>query len=120
LFHGEHLLHWGLFGAPLWRRNVETASPYLLAMRTSEAARVLEDLAGGLREVFHTACARLTGCGLRRGVVEPTARVMLASDGGYPPALQGSIGDCGRFFHPDLAISSAGRIVLSQAVAHVV
>jgi hypothetical protein len=119
LFRGERLLHWGPFGGPLWRRNVDTASPYLLAMRTSEAARVLEELAGGLQEVFHEACARLTEDGVRRGVVEPTARVMLASGGGYPPALQGSVGDCGGFFHPELAISSAGKIVLSQGAPHV-
>jgi glycosyltransferase involved in cell wall biosynthesis len=117
LFRGEHLLPWTPFGGPLWRRNVETASPYILAMRSRDAAAALRRVAnGGVQQVLQAACLALVNDGANgRGVVEPVARVLLQGGGAYPPPAQGSIGDCGRYFHPALAIAPSGKIVFRAA-----
>ena len=60
LFRGEPLRQWNMFGGPLWRRNVEAASPYLLAFRTADLVRTLAATPrGGWRQMFHSACQPL-------------------------------------------------------------
>ncbi len=118
LFRGEPLHQWTVFGGPLWRRNVETASPNLLAVRTADIVRALAvEPRSGWSQVFHAACRRLVderegG----RGVVEPNARAVMASDAiSAAPALVGRIA---RYLHPYLTLGSQGEIVLVKDLPH--
>lgn len=118
LFRGEPLRQWNVFGGALWHRNVETASPYLLALRTSDARRALAAAPrGGWREGFHQACRMLVmerenG----RGVVDPNARAIMESSAIPPAPCQGLIGKAGRYLHPYLTLTREGNIALAKEV----
>ncbi len=116
LFRGSGLRQWGAFGGPLWHRNVATASPYLLALRTSEAARGLAALAAlDWQHAFHRLCADLTQVGERRGVVDPSARAIVAPGCAFPAPAEGLIGQGDGFFHPYLTLTPERGIALREA-----
>ena len=117
LFRGEALRSWSLFGGTLWHRNVEAASPHLLALRTADARRALAAVpAGGWRERFHLACQMLVeerGAG-GRGVVDPNARAILAAGVIPPGSGQGLIGEGRRYLHPYLTVAPGGALTLAK------
>ena len=118
LFRGEPLRQWNLFGGALWRRNVEAASPYLLAFRTPEIVRALAGApCGGWPQTFHAACQTLVaGRPGGRGVVEPNARAVIAP--GTVPAAPGLVGRAARYLHPYLTFAAQGAIVLAKDLPH--
>ena len=118
LFRGEGLRRWNLFGGALWRRNVEVASPYLLAFRTRDIGRALAAVpSGGWRQMFHAACQVLAAERAEgRGVVEPNARAIIAP-AAVPPAPT-VIGAATRYLHPYLTFGAEGAIVLAKDCSH--
>ncbi|WP_174301965.1 glycosyltransferase [Caulobacter sp. S45] len=120
LFRGEVLRQWNVFGGALWHRNVELASPYLLALRTHEAHRALAEAPrGDWRGVFHHVCQVLVAEREGgRGVVDPNARAILALQAAYPAPAEGMIGTARRYLHPFLTIGPAGGIALVKDVPH--
>jgi glycosyltransferase involved in cell wall biosynthesis len=120
LFRSEPLRQWNVFGGALWHRNVETASPYILALRTADARRAFAAAPrGGWQELFHHVCAALTAERKDgRGVVDPNARAIVSAGGAYPAPGQGLIGSAGRYLHPYLTIDPKGAIVLAKDISH--
>ena len=118
LFHGEHLRRWGVMGGPLWHRNVETASPYLLALRTRDVVGALR-VAGGCdwRTALQDAClAAVAARDGGRGVVDPTARAIVSKAGVFAPPAEAMIGRPGRYLHPYLTITPQQGIVFRDEV----
>ncbi len=118
LFRGEPLRQWNMFGGALWRRNVEAASPYLLAFRTADLVRTLAATPrGGWRQMFHSACQTLVaGREHGRGVVEPNARAVITP--GSVPATPVLVGRIARYLHPYLTLGAQGAIVLAKDLPH--
>ena len=109
-----------MFGGALWHRNVELASPYLLALRTVEAQRALAEAPGGdWQGVFHHVCQTLVGGRAQgRGVVDPNARAVMAPQAAYAAPTEGMIGQARRYLHPFLTISASGGIALAKDTPH--
>ena len=120
LFRSEALRRWNLFGGPLWHRNVEVASPYMLAFRTAEVKEALAGITeGSWQHRFHDVCEALIRSRANgRGVVDPTARALIAPGLAFPQPAQGMIGPAGRYLHPYLTITPQRGMVLAQGVPH--
>lgn len=120
LFRGEALRQWNLFGGALWHRNVETASPYVLALRTAEFRRALAAAPrGGWQQTIQHVCRALVAEREQgRGVVDPTARAIIASGAAYLPPGQGLVGPAARYFHPYLTLGPTGGIELAKDIPH--
>ena len=121
LFHGAPLRVWGLFGGALWHRNVDAASPYMLALRTRDAATALREARGAdWRGAFHRICLALTQARgpQGRGVVDASARAVIAEGQGYITPAQGMIGAADRYLHPYLSISPERGIILAKGLAY--
>ncbi len=120
LFRDAPLREWGLFGGALWHRNVETASPYMLALRTAEAVQALRGgTACGWFELFHQACIHLAAQRPGgRGVVDACARAVIAEGLAAPSPSQGMIGSADHWLHPFLTITPERGIVLTKGLSH--
>jgi hypothetical protein len=120
LFRSAPLRSWGVFGGPLWTRNVEAASPYLLALRTAD---IVEALAQGpsadWRGLFHGLCRALTARAPQaRGVVDAGARALLAPGGAWPAPAQAVIGEGERYLHPFLTLCPERGLSLARRTPH--
>ena len=115
LFRGERLRAWNALGGVMWHRNVEAASPYLLALRTADIRRMLPAVArGAWRQSFHRLCRALADERQGgRGVIDPSARAIL----GFVPPLQpqGLIGHARPYLHPYLTIGTQGVIAFAKS-----
>jgi O-antigen biosynthesis protein len=100
LFRNEPLRRWGVFGGPLWHRNVRSASPYLLAFKTNALSTAACLKPGvGLNRAIEGLCAAVLDGGLR-GVVVPNARAILSAGAELPvPEFDASLRE-DPFFHP--------------------
>ena len=116
LFRGEALRQWNVFGGALWHRNVEAASPYVLALRTADLRRTLATAPrGGWQQTIHHVCQALVAERAQgRGVVDPTARAIVAPGAAYPAPSQGLVGSAARYLHPYLTLGPAGGIQLAK------
>lgn len=119
LFRGAHLRRWGVLGGPLWHRNVTAASPYLLALRTAEAASALR-AAGTMdwQRAFHWVCRDLAEARGRRGVVDPSARAIVAVGAAWPAPTQAMIGEGDRYLHPYLTITPEDGVTFREETPH--
>ncbi len=120
LFRGESLRRWSVFGGALWHRNVEAASPYILALRTADIRRTLASAPrGGWQQMIHHLCQSLVAERAGgRGVVDPTARAIIAPGAAYLAPGQGLVGSGGRYLHPYLTLGPTGGIELAKDINH--
>ena len=120
LFRGEALRQWNVFGGALWHRNVETASPYILALRTADLRRILADAPrGGWQQMVHHVCRTLAAEREDgRGVVDPNARAIIAPAAAYPAPREGLVGPAARYLHPYLTLGPTGGIELVKDLPH--
>lgn len=118
LFLGEHLRRWGVMGGPLWHRNVDTASPYLLALRTRDVVQTLRTAVGSdWQRALQGAClSAAAGRQGGRGVVDPTARAIVSKGGTFTPPAEAMIGQAGPYLHPYLTITPARGIAFREDV----
>jgi glycosyltransferase involved in cell wall biosynthesis len=120
LFRGEGLRRWNLFGGPLWHRNVNAASPYMLAFRTADVRTAMPLVGrGGWQGVFHNICQHLVDQYPEgRGVVDPTARAIIEHGGAYARPAQGMLGSAQRYLHPFITIAPKGGMDLAKDLHH--
>lgn len=102
LFSGSHLRSFGWFGGPLWYRNTSACSPYAVAIKVDDAARVLTQLtAQGQSAPEFSAFCRQLATGGRRGLINPFARVY------FEHAPEKDWVNEGKVFHSDPYFSPA-------------
>lgn len=107
LFRDAPLRRWGVLGGPLWQRNVDTASPYILALRTGETVEALRKLPGmDWQRAFQHVCVTLAAQREQgRGVVDPSARAIIAPGLAFDAPVQAMIGCSSPYLHPFLTIT---------------
>jgi O-antigen biosynthesis protein len=86
LFAGDRLHSWGVFGGPLWYRNVQVASPYIVAFKSAPAAKAALHLRkpDGKLQGLSQMLSHVLIQNNFRGVSIPTARAQLALGGLLP------------------------------------
>ena len=97
LFRNEHLYHYGVFGGPLWHRNVSAAGDFAIAFKR-DRLDLSKHHALPFEEALTKACVASRG-ETHRGVVVPPARAYL----GKMPKTKGTWSDSMKFdpyFHP--------------------
>jgi hypothetical protein len=112
LFAGDYLYSWGIFGGPLWYRNVVAANPYLIAVKGELAAGLGERRLDGVEAVdalVRDLCVGAYARGLR-GLTVPKARGVLAADGRRFEQSNDESLKWSRFFHPGLQPTMPPRL----------
>ncbi len=76
LLNGSPLYSFGWFGGPLWYRNSSACSPYAVALKAGDAARIMSEFNSKEQAVseFSEFCRQLTTGG-RRGLINPFAKI---------------------------------------------
>ena len=111
LFRGASLRSWGVFGGPLWHRNVRAGSPWGIAFRRAALARALEQLdLSDCDPNWSTAlCLHALGDGGRGVVVTPTKLTIEVKSIPSPPPFDPTLAD-DPYFHPDLHAAGQPRL----------
>ncbi len=102
LFRDTPLRHWGVFGGPLWYRNVRTAYPYLAGCKRQAWIRTKASQAGrSWPEEFAARC-RAMFSPAARGVVTPYARAYMAYAVYESTPVRDASYEDDPYFHPAL------------------
>lgn len=111
LFRGAALRSWGVFGGPLWHRNVRAGAPWCLAFRREALARALSRHEVRSDDSDWTTNVCLDAINNRdRGVVVPPIRITI-DDAGIPPPppFDPSLAN-DPYFHPALYSATEPRL----------
>jgi O-antigen biosynthesis protein len=103
-FKNDYLYSYGIFGGPLWHRNISCCSPHLVAIRNEIFIRVATAQNENCSiSAFILKCCKETYNKRLRGLVVPCVRAVASDDWIEIPLQLSNTDNSDPYFHPYLA-----------------